>query len=102
MVFNRSARFVLYRCRSELLSVRINSREKTSRALEAPGLIAHAVIIDRKNFFGNSSVSHQFSYSFRVNGRDYTGNSRNPIYKIGDTVKVRYIPHNPEYNGIVE
>jgi len=59
-----------------------------------------AVVISKKNFFGNSPVSHQFSYSysFRVNGKTYIGDTKDPAYKVGNTLKIRYATSRPEYN----
>lgn len=62
-----------------------------------------AVIINRKNYLGNSPVSREFAYSyrFRVNGQEYEGNSLDPHLQVGDTVDVEYAPANPAYNQML-
>jgi len=59
-----------------------------------------AVIIDEKNFWGNSPVSHEFSYSycFFVNENNYTGNSFNSKLSIGDSIQVDYCTFYPKFN----
>lgn len=59
-----------------------------------------ALVIDKRNYFGNSPVSQQFaySYSFNVAGKEYVNNSRDPALKIGDSVIVEYAPNDPSIN----
>jgi hypothetical protein len=61
-----------------------------------------AVVIDKKNYLGNSPVSRQFAYSyqFTLEGKDYEGNSHNPALHIGDSILVEYAPKNPAYNRV--
>lgn len=59
-----------------------------------------AVIIDEKNFFGNSPVSQDFSYSysFKIDGKTYKGDSYDMKFKLGDTIRVRYVESFPTMN----
>lgn len=59
-----------------------------------------AVIINEKNFFGNSPVSQEFSYSylFKIGNKIYKGNSMESKFSIGDTILVRYLKSNPGIN----
>jgi hypothetical protein len=59
-----------------------------------------AIIIDEKNYFGNSPVSHEFSYSysFEVEGTIYKGNSNDSSYKLGDTILIEYVDFYPNFN----
>jgi len=59
-----------------------------------------AVIINEKNFFGNSPVSHDFSYSYRfkIDGKVYKGDSMNSKYGIGEVILVRYDQSDPNIN----
>jgi len=71
-------------------------------ALAQGTLTTKAVIIDKKNFFGNSPVSRQFAYSyqFSVNGQHYEGNSRDSDLRVGDSILIEYAPSNPDYNQV--
>ncbi|NML64097.1 hypothetical protein HHL22_02660 [Hymenobacter sp. RP-2-7] len=70
------------------------------KQLEAKSIITQAVVIDKKNYFGNSPVSQEFSYSYEfvVDGKKYTGNTRDSKCRIGDIVKIKYVPTNPAFN----
>lgn len=59
-----------------------------------------AVIINERNFFGNSPVSQEFSYSylFKIDDKMYKGNSMESKFNIGDTILVRYLKSNPSIN----
>lgn len=59
-----------------------------------------AVIIDEKNFMGNHPVDPKFSYSysFKINGTQYKGNTHDTSLKIGDTVEVEYNKDHPGIN----
>ena len=63
-----------------------------------------AVVIGRINstkvYLGNSPVSQQFyyKYDFEVAGKKYTGDSRNPDKRQGDTIAVRYYSRDPAIN----
>jgi hypothetical protein len=70
------------------------------RQLESTDTTAHAVVIDEKNHFGNSPVNRQFSYSFEftVGGKKYTGNTRDTKCRVGDIIRIKYVPTNPTFN----
>ncbi|WP_184544870.1 hypothetical protein [Mucilaginibacter sp. FT3.2] len=59
-----------------------------------------AITIDEKNFMPNQPVKPEFSYSysFKVNGYLYKGNSHDISLKIGDTVEVEYNKDHPNIN----
>jgi hypothetical protein len=61
-----------------------------------------AVVIDKKNYLGNSPVSRQFAYSyqFTLEGKNYEGDSHNPALHVGDSILVDYAPKNPAYNRV--
>jgi flagellar basal body-associated protein FliL len=77
------------------------SRQKQ---LEATTTTTYAVVIDEKNYFGNSPVSHQFSYSFEftVAGKKYTGNTGDSNCQVGDIIRIKYVPANPTFNEKVD
>ena len=62
--------------------------------------IIKAVLINEKNFMGNQPVDSQFSYSysFKVNGEEFTGDAHNTTLKIGDSVEVEYNKDHPLIN----
>ena len=72
--------------------------------LRTEGIVTKAVIIDDKNYFGNGTVSHDFSYSYRftVNGEEYTGDSRSRKYSVGQTVEIKYAANHPCFNEVCE
>jgi len=63
-----------------------------------------AVIIDKKNFMGNHPVDPLFtySYSFTVNGVQYTGNSHDTSLHVGDSVAIEYNKNHPRINKPVQ
>ena len=61
-----------------------------------------AVIINEENAFGNNTRRFSYSYRFYQRGYEYTGNSLNSKYQVGDSVWVRYVPTFPRFNRIVE
>ena len=71
-----------------------------NKALQGAKKQCKAVVIDKKNFFGNSPVSGQFSYSYRfsVSEKTYEGDTRDSNLRVGDSLIIRYVPENPEYN----
>jgi hypothetical protein len=71
-----------------------------NKALQGAKKQCKAVVIDKKNFFGNSPVSGQFSYSYRfsVSGKTYEGDTRESNLRVGDSLIVRYVSEKPEYN----
>jgi hypothetical protein len=62
--------------------------------------ITKAAIINEKNFTGNHPVDPVFtySYSFKVDGVNYTGDSHDTTVRIGDTVQVEYNKDHPGIN----
>lgn len=78
----------------------ISCNSTRNNALEGETLQARAVVIDKKNFYGNSPVTKQFSYSYKfsANGKTYEGNTRDSNFRIGDSLTIKYVPENPEYN----
>ncbi|WP_139255346.1 hypothetical protein [Hymenobacter psychrophilus] len=74
--------------------------QRMTQALEGPTATVKAVVIDKKNFFGNSPVSNQFAYSYRfkAKGQQWEGNSRDPALHVGDSMLVDYALDAPEYN----
>ena len=58
--------------------------------LEKDAVRVKGVVINDRNYLGNSPVSHDFSYSyeFYVSGRSYKGDSHDPRLKVGDSVNV--------------
>jgi hypothetical protein len=63
-----------------------------------------AVIVGEKNFWGNSPVSHTFSYSYEFvfEGVKYRADSHNQNMKVGDSVLIEYSPLYPGFNRIVK
>jgi len=59
-----------------------------------------AVIVNEKNFMPNQPVDAQFtySYSFKVNGENYTGNSHDTSVRPGDTIEIEYNKDHPGIN----
>jgi hypothetical protein len=76
--------------------------QRATNALAQGTLTTKAVIINKKNFFGNSPVSRQFAYSyqFSVQGQRYEGNSRDSDLQVGDSILIEYAPSNPAYNQV--
>lgn len=60
----------------------------------------NAVIIDSRNYNGNSPVrnDYTYSYSFNVNGKTYTGDSHDQTLKVGDSVEIEYNKNYPSIN----
>lgn len=56
------------------------SREVRFYSLKNNSKLIKAVIIDKRNYMGNSPVSHEHSYSyeFEVDGKVYTGDAIEP------------------------
>ena len=75
-----------------------------SNLLNSSGVITKATVIDDKNYWGNSPVSHTFScsYLFKIKGKVYIGDTRNTERRPGEVVKIKYVPEYPNFNEIVE
>lgn len=71
-----------------------------TKGLEGSTTTTKAVVIDKKNYLGNSPVSQQFAYSYRfqVNGQWFEGNSQDPALHVGDSLVVDYALDAPAYN----
>lgn len=69
-------------------------------ALEQRTVHIKAIIINERNYFGNSPVTQQFaySYSFNINGKRYSNNSKDPSLKVGDSIMIEYVPSDPAIN----
>lgn len=80
------------------------SRAVKIHRLKSNSKVVKAVIIDERNYMGNSPVSHEYSYSyqFEVNGKTYTGDSKDSKFKPLDTILVKYVTENPALNEPVE
>jgi hypothetical protein len=78
----------------------IFKRQIQNYLLDSSGKITKAVIINKKNYFVNSPVSHEYSYSyaFTVGDKLYKGNSQNSRYNIGDSIVVEYAKDYPSIN----
>jgi len=78
----------------------IGKRVLTSYWLQHDTVRVNAVIIDEKNYAGNSPVSHQGSYSylFYVNGEAYTNNSHDSKLQVGDSIAIEYAVGRPYFN----
>ena len=71
-----------------------------NNALEGKTSQIRAIVIDEKNFYGNSPVSRTFSCSYRfiLNGKVFIGDTRDPDLHVGDSLTIKYVPESPEYN----
>ena len=63
----------------------------------------YGIIIDDKNYFGNSPVSKEFSYSysFNIGCENYKGDSQNENFQIGDSIKIEYCVFFPYFNRTI-
>lgn len=87
-------------CLFGYLGYKVINRVNTNHLLETKAEHVKAVIINKKNYMGNSPVSHEYSYSytFTVNGKNYEGNSHDSNLKIGDSVEVEFVKNSPDLN----
>lgn len=76
---------------------KVGKRHLTGYLLKHDARQARAVIIDEKNYMGNSPVSHEGSYSylFYVNGEAYKNDSKDPKLQIGDSIDIEYVKYWP-------
>ncbi|WP_158557091.1 hypothetical protein [Mucilaginibacter conchicola] len=74
----------------------------SDKAIDTKSTTIKAVVIDEKNFLGNSPVSHTFSYSYKftLNSEVFKGDTKDPELKVGDSVLVEYAESNPKYNRL--
>ncbi|TWF32853.1 hypothetical protein FHW36_113108 [Chitinophaga polysaccharea] len=79
---------------------KIGKVQLTKHLLKYDAQQARAVIVDDKNYWGNSPVSHTWSYSYRfyVNGRAYNNDSQDPQVRIGDSIDIQYVKDWPIFN----
>jgi hypothetical protein len=91
--------FFLYDC-SKLLIVSVQKKNAFSKET----IKTKAVVINKKNFFGNNPVTQAFAYSykFEVNGIQYEGNTWDSDYRVGDSVLIEYSPENPEFHRLMK
>nr|WP_293844528.1 hypothetical protein [uncultured Arsenicibacter sp.] len=75
-----------------------------SKALDGKTRMIKAIIINEKNFYGNSPLTQTFSYSylFKVGLVDYKGDSQDPDLTIGDSILIKYSIENPDFNKPVK
>lgn len=68
--------------------------------LEGDVLYARGVVIDERNYHGNSPVSQTYSlsYVFIVDGKEYKNNSHDPALQVGDSVDVKYVRSWPGFS----
>lgn len=78
----------------------IGKRVLTSYWLRHNPVQVKAVIIDEKDYWGNSPVSHQSSYAylFYVNGEAYTNDSHDSKLQVGDSITIEYAKRRPYFN----
>lgn len=76
---------------------KFGKRQLTGYLLKHDAQRAKAVIIDEKNYMGNSPVSHEGSYSYRfyVNGEAYKNDSKDPKLQVGDSIDIEYVKYWP-------
>lgn len=76
----------------------------TGYLLENNSKEVKAIIIDERNYLGNSPVSQEYAYSYKftLDGKDYKGNSFDPQLKINDTIHVKYVTSCPSINKPVK
>lgn len=83
-----------------LLSYKVIVRVLTNHLLKTDAKYMKAVIIDEKNNYGNSPVSHEgaYSYRFTVDGKIYTNSSLDSRLKVGDSIEIEYVKSFPSLN----
>lgn len=83
-----------------LITYEIGYRSFKNYFLANNAIPCKAIIINEKKYYGNSPVSHEFSYSysFEVEGTIYKGNSNESTYKLGDTILIEYVNFYPNFN----
>jgi hypothetical protein len=71
--------------------------------LKSRPVFIKAVIIDKRNYNPNTTVSDGFSYSYKffVDGNSYEGNAADKTLRIGDSVDVEYVKGIPSLNRAV-
>jgi hypothetical protein len=76
---------------------KVGKKQLTGYLLKQNAQQTRAVIIDEKNYMGNSPVSHEGSYSylFYVNGEAYKNDSKDLKLQIGDSIDIEYVKYWP-------
>ncbi|PUZ21651.1 hypothetical protein DCM91_16600 [Chitinophaga costaii] len=76
---------------------KVGKRQLTGYLLKHDAQRARAVIIDEKNYWGNSPVSREGSYSylFYVNGEAYKNDSKDTKLQVGDSIDIEYVKYWP-------
>lgn len=76
---------------------KVGKRQLTEYLLKHDAQRSRAVIIDEKNYMGNSPVSHEGSYSylFYSNGEAYKNDSKDPKLQVGDSIDIEYVKYWP-------
>jgi hypothetical protein len=82
------------------IGYKVFRREATNHLLRRDAMYTRGVIIDVRNYVGNSPVSHEYSYSYEivVGGKTYTGDSHDPSLRVGDSLDVQYVKGSPWMN----
>jgi hypothetical protein len=70
--------------------------------LNKNSMTINAVVVDEKNYFGNSKVTHPFSYSYEfiIESKKYREDSKKEDLKIGDSVLVEYVDFFPNFSRL--
>ncbi len=76
------------------------ARNIAANQLKKNGVHIRGIIIDEKNYMGNSPVSQSFSYSYQfiVNGKVFKNDSHDESLKVGDSIDIIYVKEHPDYN----
>jgi hypothetical protein len=71
--------------------------------LKSRPVFIKAVVIDKRNYNPNTTVSEGFSYSYRffIDGKSYEGNAADRTLRVGDSVDVEYVRGVPSLNRAV-
>lgn len=79
---------------------KVGKRQLTGYLLKHGGHGSKAVVVDDRNYMGNSPVSHAWSYSyiFYVDGQAYTNDSKDSRLQVGDSVDIEYVEYWPWLN----
>jgi len=72
--------------------------------IEKYGITIKAGIINEENYYGNSPISKEFSYSyqFKIGDKTYKGIPWDSKLKIGDSILIEYASCFPIYNRPVK
>jgi hypothetical protein len=78
----------------------LSKRAVTNFLVDKNASHAKAIIFDKRNYYPNQPVKHEFSYSyqFEIDKKKYTGDSHDTSLKVGDTIEVIYYKALPYFN----